>query len=165
LEQPPRDLALPPRSPQGFCASRHFSFPEPHPLQPDLIRRYLYASRKTNFDKSRNIYGLRPRQWRARYRDETGKEHAKHFARKADAQRWLDEVTASMVSGEYVDPRAGRVTFKAYAEQWRTSQVHRVTPHRCGVARLAMCGGPLSRQPARRLARVFTSCGITTRAC
>ena len=66
-------------------------------------------------------------QWRARYRDETGKEHAKHFARKADAQRWLDEVTASMVRGEYVDPRAGRVTFKAYAEQWRTSQVHRVT--------------------------------------
>jgi hypothetical protein len=139
LEQPPRDLALPPRSPQGFCASRHFSFPEPHPLQPDLIRRYLYvASHKTNFDKSRNIYGVRPRQWRARYRDETGKEHAKHFARKADAQRWLDEVTASMVRGEYVDPRAGRVTFKAYAEQWRTSQVHRVTPHRCGVARLAM---------------------------
>ena len=44
-------------------------------------------------------------QWRARYRDETGKEHAKHFARKADAQRWLDEVTASMVRGEYVDPR------------------------------------------------------------
>ena len=66
-------------------------------------------------------------QWRARYRDETSKEHAKHFARKADAQRWLDEVTASMVRGEYVDPRAGRVTFKAYAEQWRTSQVHRVT--------------------------------------
>jgi Phage integrase, N-terminal SAM-like domain len=66
-------------------------------------------------------------QWRARYRDETGKEHAKHFARKVDGQRWLDEVTASMVRGEYVDPRAGRVTFKAYAEQWRASQVHRVT--------------------------------------
>jgi integrase len=66
-------------------------------------------------------------QWRARYRDETGKEHAKHFARKVDGQHWLDEVTASMVRGEYVDPRAGRITFKAYAEQWRASQVHRVT--------------------------------------
>jgi hypothetical protein len=27
LEQPPQDLALQPRSPRGFCASRHFSFP------------------------------------------------------------------------------------------------------------------------------------------
>jgi len=27
-------------------------------------------------------------QWRARYRDEAGKEHARHFSRKVDAQRW-----------------------------------------------------------------------------
>jgi integrase len=66
-------------------------------------------------------------QWRARYRDEAGREHSKHFARKMDAQRWLDEVTAAVVTGQYVDPRSGRITFKAYAEQWRTSQVHRVT--------------------------------------
>ena len=33
-------------------------------------------------------------QWRARYRDGTGKEHAKHFDRKVDGQRWLDEQTA-----------------------------------------------------------------------
>jgi integrase len=66
-------------------------------------------------------------RYRARYRDETGREHARHFGRKTDAQRWLDGVIASMVRGEYVDPRAGRVTFKAYAEQWRASQVHRPT--------------------------------------
>ncbi len=36
-------------------------------------------------------------KWRARYRDGTGREHAKHFARKVDAQRWLDEVTALTV--------------------------------------------------------------------
>ena len=53
-------------------------------------------------------------QWRARYRDDAGKEHARHFARKVDAQRWLDEVTASMVTGAYVDPTAGRVTFAEY---------------------------------------------------
>ena len=28
--------------------------------------------------------------YRARYRDEGGKEHAGHFQRKVDAQRWLD---------------------------------------------------------------------------
>lgn len=64
-------------------------------------------------------------QWRARYRDEAGREHAKHFARKVDAQRWLDTVTASVVSGTYVDPKAGRVTLEAYAKQWRATLVHR----------------------------------------
>ena len=46
-------------------------------------------------------------KYRARYRDGAGKEHARHFERKVDAQRWLDEVTASMVTGQYVDPRRG----------------------------------------------------------
>ena len=66
-------------------------------------------------------------RWRARYRDESDREHARHFARKVDAQRWLDEVTASIVTGQYVDPKAGRITFQEYAEQWRTVQVHRPT--------------------------------------
>ncbi len=64
-------------------------------------------------------------KWRARYRDQAGKEHAQHFARKVDATRWLDEVTASVVTGQYVDPNAGRVTFRDYAEQWRAIQAHR----------------------------------------
>lgn len=62
-------------------------------------------------------------RWRARYRDESGVEHAKHFARKVDAQRWLDEVTASVVRGEYVDPKAGRVTVASYARTWEAVQV------------------------------------------
>ena len=66
-------------------------------------------------------------RWRARYRDEAGREHAKHFTRKLDAQRWIDEVTTSIVIGQYVDPRAGKITFKEYAEQWRAAQVHRPT--------------------------------------
>ena len=44
-------------------------------------------------------------QWRARYRDEGGKEHSRHFTRRVDAQRWLDETTASVVTGQYADPR------------------------------------------------------------
>src|SRR4051794_41767100 len=59
--------------------------------------------------------------YRPRLRDETGKEHARHFKRKVDAQRWLDEQTAAMVTGAYVDPRAGRMTFAEYAEQWRAA--------------------------------------------
>ncbi len=62
-------------------------------------------------------------RWRARYRDDAGKEHARHFDRKVDAQRWLDEVTAAVVTGRYVDPRAGGVSFGAYYDKWSARQV------------------------------------------
>src|SRR4051812_121614 len=61
--------------------------------------------------------------YRPRYRDENGKEHAKHFKRKVDAQRWLDEQTAAMVRGDYVDPKAGAVTFAAFYADWSARQV------------------------------------------
>lgn len=62
-------------------------------------------------------------QWRARYRDAAGKEHARHFVRKVDAQTWLDQVTAAVVRGDYVDPKAGRVTLRSYATTWESIQV------------------------------------------
>jgi integrase len=62
-------------------------------------------------------------KWRARYRDLDGKEHARHFDRKLDAQRWIDEVTASIVTGQYVDPQAGRITFEKYAKKWEESLI------------------------------------------
>ena len=74
---------------------------------------------------SKNIAKRPDGRYRARYRDEAGREHSKSFARKVDARRWLDEVTASVVTGQYVDPRAGSVTLRDYAERWRSVQVHR----------------------------------------
>src|SRR3954454_19433278 len=62
-------------------------------------------------------------KYRPRYRDEHGKEHARHFDRKVDAQRWLDEVTAAVVTGTYVDPGAGRQTFTEYYAEWSARQV------------------------------------------
>lgn len=62
-------------------------------------------------------------KWRARYRDEANKEHARHFDRKVDAQRWLDEVTAATVTGTYVDPKAGLMTFARYFAEWSVRQV------------------------------------------
>ena len=47
-------------------------------------------------------------QWRARYRDEQYREHTRHFARRVAAQQWLDSITASVVRGDYVDPRPAR---------------------------------------------------------
>lgn len=60
--------------------------------------------------------------WRARYRDSDGKEHARHFALKRDAQRWLDEVTASVVTGMYVDPRAGAALWDDWVGAWLARQ-------------------------------------------
>lgn len=56
--------------------------------------------------------------WRARYRDHAGKEHARHFARKIDAQRWLDEVTTSVVTGTYLDPKTALTTVSDWSETW-----------------------------------------------
>ena len=61
--------------------------------------------------------------WRARYRDDADREHARHFARKVDAQRWLDEVTTAVVTGSYVDPAAGVITFRTFFNQWAARQV------------------------------------------
>jgi hypothetical protein len=61
-------------------------------------------------------------RWRARYRNEAGKEHAKHFDRRVDGQRWLDAITASVVRGDYVDPKLGRTNFAAYVQTWLPAQ-------------------------------------------
>ena len=62
-------------------------------------------------------------KWRARYRDADGREHSRHFSRKIDGQAWLDEVTASVVTGMYVDPDAGKLTFSDYWQQWSSRQI------------------------------------------
>lgn len=66
-----------------------------------------------------------PGRWRARYRAPDGRERSKTFDRKVDADRWLAGVEHSKLVGNYVDPTAGKITFKAFAEEWRKIQVHR----------------------------------------
>lgn len=64
------------------------------------------------------------KRWRARYVDDDGREHAKAFTRKIDAQSWLDtEITAKLATGTYVDPQRGRVTFTSFYREWSTRQV------------------------------------------
>lgn len=57
-------------------------------------------------------------QWRARYRDDAGKEHARHFSRKVDAQAWLDQITTAIGTGTYVDPATARLTVGEWCDQW-----------------------------------------------
>lgn len=60
-------------------------------------------------------------KWRARYRDDAGKEHARHFVRKTDAQSWLDEQTARLVTGTHVAPRQARTTVGEWCDLWLES--------------------------------------------
>jgi integrase len=59
----------------------------------------------------------RPR-WRARYRDPSGRERSKSFTRKVDAERFLVAIEDAKLRGAYVDPAAGRVPFREWAERW-----------------------------------------------
>jgi integrase len=67
------------------------------------------------------------KRWDARWRGEDGRQRHQAFERKVDAERHLSVVEADTLRGLYVDPAAGRVPFKAYAEAWRGAQIHRPT--------------------------------------
>lgn len=60
--------------------------------------------------------------YQVRYRDPAGKQRAKQFARKADAERFRAAVETDKARGSYVDPKAGRVTLQEYADQWLAAQ-------------------------------------------
>jgi integrase len=63
--------------------------------------------------------------WRARYRNPEGRDRSRNFDRKIDADRFLVSVEHSKQTGSYIDPSAGKITFKSYAENWRGKQIHR----------------------------------------
>ena len=88
-------------------------------------------------------------RYRARYRDETGKEHARHFAKKANAQRWLDEVTAAVVRGDYVDPAAGKVTFGQWFRRW--SEVQTWTDGTAETAAMTLASVTFADVPMSRI--------------
>lgn len=84
-------------------------------------------------------------RWRARYRDAGGREYARHFTRRVDGQRWLDEVTTAVVTGAYVDPKAARITVREWCATWldgyatrRASTVRQAQVH---VARITEAFG------------------------
>ena len=86
-------------------------------------------------------------KWRARYRDHAGKEHSRHFDRKVDAQRWLDEMTADLVTGRYVAPKDRKVTVNEWCDRWiagyesrRPSSVRQARVH---LAQIRKEFGPL----------------------
>ncbi|MBX7434162.1 site-specific integrase [Mycobacterium sp. Y57] len=65
------------------------------------------------------------KRWMARFVDDEGREHARSFDRKADAQSWLDgDVTPALATGSFVAPEAGKVTVDAVYRAWSAAQAH-----------------------------------------
>jgi integrase len=62
-------------------------------------------------------------RWRARYRDSGGKEHARHFERKADGARWLREQQGKVDRGDWRDPARGKVTVGEWSQRWLEGQL------------------------------------------
>jgi integrase len=56
--------------------------------------------------------------YRARYRDPAGIQRSKVFARKADAQRFLNETETAKARGTWTDPALGRVLFRDWLGEW-----------------------------------------------
>jgi integrase len=66
--------------------------------------------------------------WRARWRAYPGgPQKTKHFNRKVDAERWLDNIRGDLARGLYIDPDAGRQPFGDYAREWQAAHVHRAS--------------------------------------
>ncbi|MBF6420854.1 site-specific integrase [Nocardia farcinica] len=58
------------------------------------------------------------KRWRGRYVDDLGNEHTKRFARKVDAQAWLDSQVATLVEGTHISPRDAQLTVSEWCAIW-----------------------------------------------
>lgn len=52
------------------------------------------------------------------YREADGRQRKRTFRRRTDADRFAATVEADILRGTYLDPDAGHITFKRYAEDW-----------------------------------------------
>ncbi len=65
--------------------------------------------------------------YRANWREPSGRQRAKTFATKREAKRFLAEIEACLSRGMYVDPHAGRLLFATHARQWLDSRNDELT--------------------------------------
>ena len=58
-----------------------------------------------------------------RWRNEENKERSKQFDLMRDAKRYAAQVETDLARGDYVDPKAGDVTFRDFFDDWKGRQV------------------------------------------
>ena len=75
--------------------------------------------------------------YRAIVRDPQGQKRTKTFRRITDARKWITTEEASVLQGTWLDPKAGKVTFGAYATEWAARQPHRPSTAAVTASRLS----------------------------
>lgn len=83
-------------------------------------------------------------RYRARYVGPDGTEKSRSFPDKQKrlAERWLTETAADMARGQYVDPRAARITFQQYAEKWVATHTTEINSREAAERRLRLHAYP-----------------------
>jgi hypothetical protein len=84
------------------------------------------------------VHGIGLR-YKVRYFDPDGQERARSFPdrQKKRAEDFLIEIESDKREGKYVDPRAGRVSFKTVAERWADAQTFDYTTRERVKSRVA----------------------------
>lgn len=59
--------------------------------------------------------------WRVRWRDQAGKQRAKSFERKIDAEAHERAVRTDLKRGDYIGPEGGKTTVREWAARWLDS--------------------------------------------
>jgi hypothetical protein len=67
--------------------------------------------------------------WRAYWREPSGRQTSKTFGTKREATVFLAQISAAASTGGYVSPHAGRVLFGDHARQWIQSWNNEKTTH------------------------------------
>ena len=70
------------------------------------------------------------------YREPDGRRRRKTFAKKVDADNFFAIVEADKLRGAYIDPDAGRISFRTFAESWMASQTFEATTREAMEQRL-----------------------------
>lgn len=62
--------------------------------------------------------------WQVRYRDPSGKERARSFRRRTDAEKFMVTVETDKLRGMWADPRLAKITVSEWLPTWQASRVH-----------------------------------------
>ncbi|SDM66151.1 tyrosine-type recombinase/integrase [Streptomyces wuyuanensis] len=83
-------------------------------------------------------------RYRARYIGPDGTEKSKSFPDKQKrlAEQWLTRTAADMAQGQYVDPRAARITFRQFAETWVATHTTEINSREAAERRLRLHAYP-----------------------
>src|SRR5262245_21862995 len=84
--------------------------------------RRVVTNRTTGEKRETNYKG--PKPWRVRYRGPDGKQRTQSFARRHDAEQWLNDKMAQLRKGDWTDPGLARIKFRDWVDIWETTLVH-----------------------------------------